>query len=321
MCRVIVPVFRILLEISQNQWHFRKLTSSSSYHLLSLRFMEMSSSGGEQHTSTIFQGKKDIYKGIVVNSSEASDGGCFSITLEESLKYWRTNNVRTVWFNVALEQADWIPELAKNGFKFHHIKGDDVVMYKWLPENEECNIPSYCHTMVGVGSVVINSDDEILVIQERFSTKQQWKLPGGYVEPGENIGDAAVREVFEETNVQAEFQYLATFRHMHNANFGCSDIYFIACLKPLSDKIEKCNKEIKACQWMKVEEFLDHPLVHEGNKFFVRKCIEYQKEGNSIGCVQSIHPAINKHQCVYSIMTNKDIPPYMLKYATESLPP
>ena len=35
--------------------------------------------------------------------------------------------------------------------------------------------------------------DEILVIQERFTLVKQWKLPGGYVDPGEDIPEAAVR--------------------------------------------------------------------------------------------------------------------------------
>lgn len=262
----------------------------------------------------LFEGKKDRYNGVIVNSScEPCKFDCFPVKLKESLKHWSSINIRTVWFSVGLKQADWIPVLAKNGFKFHRTKDDDVIMYKWLPVSEECNVPSFAHTMIGVGAVVMNSVGELLVVRERFSHKAQWKLPGGYVEPGENLGDAAVREVLEETSVKTEFLNLVSLRHMHNANFGCSDIYFIAHLKPLSDTIEKCDKEIEACIWMKVEEFLDHPQVHEGNKFFVRKCMEYRQEGRSIGCVQSDHPVINRPQCVYSIMLNGSIPKYKLQ--------
>jgi hypothetical protein len=34
--------------------------------------------------------------------------------------------------------------------------------------------------------------------------------------------------------------------------FNCSDIYFIVGLKPTSEEINKCNREIAACEWMKV---------------------------------------------------------------------
>jgi len=60
------------------------------------------------------------------------------------------------------------------------------MLYRWLPINEECNVPKYAHTYLGVGAFVFNKNtSEILVIKEKYaSTKASWKLPGGYVEPG-----------------------------------------------------------------------------------------------------------------------------------------
>lgn len=60
------------------------------------------------------------------------------------------------------------------------------MLYRWLPIDEECNVPKYAHTILGVGAFVFNKEtDEILVIKERYSyNKVTWKLPGGYVEPG-----------------------------------------------------------------------------------------------------------------------------------------
>jgi hypothetical protein len=40
---------------------------------------------------------------------------------------------------------------------------------------------------------------------------------------------------------------------MHKANFGCSDIYFIFCLKPLTSDIEMNSGEIARCQWMPLQ--------------------------------------------------------------------
>lgn len=74
----------------------------------------------------------------------------------------------------------------QKGFKFHHAKEDYVMMYLWLPITENCNIPVYAHTMVGVGAVVVNNKNQVLVVQEKYSVlgRPFWKLPGGYVEPG-----------------------------------------------------------------------------------------------------------------------------------------
>ena len=33
--------------------------------------------------------------------------------------------------------------------------------------------------MVGVGGMVVNDKEEILVVQEKYSTQAHWKLPGG----------------------------------------------------------------------------------------------------------------------------------------------
>lgn len=58
------------------------------------------------------------------------------------------------------------------------------MMMKWLPEDETVNVPEYAHTMVGVGGIVINDKNEVLVVAERYSLiENSLKLPGGYVEP------------------------------------------------------------------------------------------------------------------------------------------
>lgn len=59
-------------------------------------------------------------------------------------------------------------------------------MLKWLPSDEPCQVPSYAHTMVGAGAMVVNDKNEILVVQEKYYKRPHWKLPGGYVDPGKS---------------------------------------------------------------------------------------------------------------------------------------
>lgn len=56
-----------------------------------------------------------------------------------------------------------------------------------------------------VMGVLINDDGEVLMMQEaKSSCAGQWYLPAGRMEPGEDIEEAAKREVFEETGIEFE---------------------------------------------------------------------------------------------------------------------
>jgi hypothetical protein len=56
--------------------------------------------------------------------------------------------------------------------------------------------------------------------------------------------------------------------------FGNSDIYVVVMLKATSDKISKSEIEIKECQWMNIEDFLNHPNAHDFNKFIVNQALD-----------------------------------------------
>lgn len=103
----------------------------------------------------------------------------------DSLEQWTKDKKRAVWFCVHIPNTEWVPILTEQGFIFHHAKEEYVMLYHWLPSDEECNIPKYAHTFLGVGAFVFNKDtNEILVLKEKYALNKAWKLPGGYVEPG-----------------------------------------------------------------------------------------------------------------------------------------
>lgn len=67
---------------------------------------------------------------------------------------------------------------------------------------------------------------------------------------------------------------MITLRHTHKMMFGNSDIYIVVKLQACSDVIAKGDNEINACKWMEIEEFLNHPHVHEFNRFLVRQALD-----------------------------------------------
>ena len=55
---------------------------------------------------------------------------------------------------------------SKFGFYFHHAhkKGNYVLMCLWTDEKVADRIPAYANHYVGVGGIMVNDNDEVLMI-------------------------------------------------------------------------------------------------------------------------------------------------------------
>ncbi|XP_060851580.1 nucleoside diphosphate-linked moiety X motif 6 [Rhopalosiphum padi] len=249
-----------------------------------------------------FAGQVDRHRGVVVKSTvaatEQEKSTEFGPKLARSLIKWSADEqVHLVWFRIARQHAHWISELAKNNFLFHRTSpdGNELWMYKRLRGESTSTVDSP-HTYTGAGGLVIR-DDHLLVVKEH--SIPFWKLPGGYVNPGENIGEAAVREVFEETGIRAEFVSLVAFRHVLSGSFDCADMYFVTNLRPLTFDIV-IDKEISEAKWMKCEDFITSPDVGEHSRFFVKTFLENSKNGITMKANKAIHQFTNKEFISYA---------------------
>lgn len=57
------------------------------------------------------------------------------------------------------------------------------------------------------GACIVNENSEIL-LQKRSEVEELWGLPGGAIEIGESIEEAAIREIKEETGLEVSIDYL-----------------------------------------------------------------------------------------------------------------
>lgn len=59
-------------------------------------------------------------------------------------------------------------------------------------------------TRTGRASAIIIKNNEILLIHRKKNSKEYWVLPGGGIEERETGEEAMMREIKEETNLEAE---------------------------------------------------------------------------------------------------------------------
>lgn len=62
--------------------------------------------------------------------------------------------------------------------------------------------PNY--PLVGVGAIIIEQDRVVLVKRGHPPLAGEWSIPGGVLEVGETLREAAVREALEETGLTVE---------------------------------------------------------------------------------------------------------------------
>ena len=58
--------------------------------------------------------------------------------------------------------------------------------------------------IVGVGVVILDADKVLLIKRGKPPRAGSWSLPGGAQESGETLKEAALREIYEETNLKVE---------------------------------------------------------------------------------------------------------------------
>lgn len=217
------------------------------------------------------QGERNRFKGLELNSELLPEAAAFAAALPGELEAWQLEGLRLIWLKVPLAQADLIPVAVDQGFEFHHSAPEYLMLT--LSVETDAYIPHFATHYIGAGGAVIDAEDNLLVVSERHRrdrSRPYWKLPGGALHPGEHLVTAVVREVWEETGIDAEFEHLAAFRHWHGYRFGKSDIYMVCRLSPRTREIVKCEMEIEHCQWMPLDQFLNSPDVGDFNRAIVK---------------------------------------------------
>ena len=216
----------------------------------------------------------DPYNGLTIDSKNLPNTKEeFELNLDfliEEVKYKRN----LIWIYIDIKRSDFMPIATKKGFFFHSCDEDYVLVVKRIKEN--AIIPTAANHTLGVGAVVINDKNEILVIKEKISNLG-YKLPGGHIDNSEMISTALEREVFEETGVIVEFESIISLGHFYPHQFHKSNLYVLCIAKPKSLEINiQDTQEILDAKWIDVNRYLEDDEVLAYSKAVVFASLEYK---------------------------------------------
>ncbi|XP_047974815.1 nudix hydrolase 2-like [Salvia hispanica] len=243
-----------------------RLSRSRVAKFLAVRSSMSSPSTQVEQVDRLLSGRNDDHGGVIVEmTNEPLDPTVFASLLRASLSQWRQKGKRGVWIKMPIELVSLVEPAVKEGFYFHHAEPKYLMLVHWLPSTPS-TLPANASHRVGIGAFVLNEKNEVLVVQEKtggFRGTGVWKFPTGVVDEGEDICDAAVREVKEETGIESKFLEILAFRQSHKSYFDKSDLFFVCMLQPLSKEIQPQEVEIEAAQWMPFEEYAAQPFIQK----------------------------------------------------------
>nr|ACU24515.1 unknown [Glycine max] len=256
----------------------------------------------------LLSGVEDHHGGVVVEVQDPMDSTLFSSILQASIYKWSQQGKKGVWIKLPIQHSNLVDPAVKAGFRYHHAEPDYLMLVRWIPDTPD-TLPANASHRVGVGAFVINNNKEVLVVQEtggKFRGTGVWKMPTGAVNEGEDLCEAAIREVKEETGIETKFVEVLAFRQSHKSFFEKSDLFFVCMLQPQSFDIQNQASEIEAAKWMPVEDYAAQPFVQDNELFdFIRKICFSKLDGNYNG-FSNVLTCTSSGKKTYLYFNNRD---------------
>jgi ADP-ribose pyrophosphatase YjhB (NUDIX family) len=133
--------------------------------------------------------------------------------------------------------------------------------------------------LVGVGAVVQLNNRILLIRRANDPGKGLWSIPGGLIEVGESLRDAAKREVEEETGVAVEIgDLLDVVENIVHDESGRVKFHYVLVdfkAKPVSGDVEITpSSEALEAGWFTPEEIRNLPLTQTAIKLLRKIGIE-----------------------------------------------
>ncbi len=213
--------------------------------------------------------KLDKFNGIVIDSLTLPENVFeFHKRLTETIKFSLTANKNLIWLTIPINKSQLVKTANDLGFVFHSCLEAELNLIR-KASSITTFIPFIPTHTLGAGAIICNEQEEILVVRENEDVG--YKLPGGYVELGENLVSSIVREVYEETGVETKFESIVGIASSHPSQFGKTNLYFVCKLHPIFQKISINDMdEIADAKWVAISDFIKDTQ----NALFNRQVVE-----------------------------------------------
>ncbi|QJD88062.1 NUDIX hydrolase [Cohnella herbarum] len=135
--------------------------------------------------------------------------------------------------------------------------------------------------IVSAAAIVVNDNNEILLVN---GPRRGWEMPGGQVEEGESLSQAAIRETKEESGVDIEIvKFCGIFQNVGNSI--CNTLFLA---KPIGGEPVRTSESLESAffpieealnkvKWKDFRQRIEYCLRPEMHPF----CIEFYDDKNS----------------------------------------
>lgn len=109
-------------------------------------------------------------------------------------------------------------------------------------------------TRIHLAQGIARDNGRILLVASRYPSHEQplWNLPGGRQEPGELLWQTAVREIYEETGLQAAISGLAYVNESYDG-----DTHFLSTVFEVEVAGTLCvpqDEHVSDVRWVRIDE-------------------------------------------------------------------
>jgi len=125
--------------------------------------------------------------------------------------------------------------------------------------------------------VVVRKGDRFLLAQER-KYGQSWTIPGGRVELGESLAEAAIREVREETGVPIKLDGIVRLEHSPSATGARIRVIFTGSAIDDTPPKSQPDEESLGAAWLTLDEIRARPL----RGFELEALLEHIAKGGAV---------------------------------------